>query len=243
MRRILLPLLLALLCACASTVPAPEATSATSATSPPAAAATAPAATDSSRWELDIQAFEREDAVVRRRPGSIVFVGSSSIRLWQGLDTDFPGVPIINRGFGGSRVYDSLHYADRIVTPYQPRAVVFYAGDNDLHEGRTPAQVRDDFAAFVERVRAAAPQVRIGFISIKPSPSRAALLPQVREANALVRAYARQAKGVDYLDVYTPMLQASGAPRPELFLEDALHMNRSGYDIWAGVVGAWLGKL
>ncbi|MGJ7901489.1 SGNH/GDSL hydrolase family protein [Lysobacter sp. 1R34A] len=240
MRRILLPLLSALLCACASTAPAPEAATAAAA---PVAVRTAPAATDSSRWELDIQAFEREDAVVRRRPGSIVFVGSSSIRLWRSLDTDFPGVAIINRGFGGSRVYDSLHYADRIVTPYQPRAVVFYAGDNDLHEGRTPAQVRDDFVAFVERVRAAAPQARIGFISIKPSPSRAALLPQVREANALVRAYAQQAKGVDYLDVYTPMLQASGAPRPELFLEDALHMNRSGYAIWADVVGAWLGKL
>lgn len=240
MRRILLPLLLALLCACASTAPAPEAATAAAV---PAAVRTAPAAADSSRWEPDIQAFEREDAVVRRRPGSIVFVGSSSIRLWRSLDTDFPGVAIINRGFGGSRVYDSLHYADRIVTPYQPRAVVFYAGDNDLHEGRTPAQVREDFVAFVERVRADAPQARIGFISIKPSPSRASLLPQVREANALVRAYAQRAKGVDYLDVYTPMLQASGAPRPELFLEDALHMNRSGYDIWVDVVGTWLGKL
>ncbi|MGO0999390.1 SGNH/GDSL hydrolase family protein [Lysobacter sp. CA196] len=238
MRRILHPLLLALVCACASTAPAPEA--ATTAAAAPAAAATA---TDSSRWEINIQAFEREDAVVRRRPGSIVFVGSSSIRYWQSLDTDFPGVAIINRGFGGSRVYDSLYYAERIVTPYQPRAVVFYAGDNDLSEGRTPAQVRDDFAAFVERVRAAVPQARIGFIAIKPSPSRAALLPQVREANALVRAYAQQAKGVDYLDVYRPMLQASGAPRPELFLDDALHMNRSGYEIWTDVVGAWLGKL
>jgi len=238
MRRILFPLLLALLCACASTAPTPEA--ATTPAAVPAAAETAPASTDSSRWETDIQAFEREDAVVRRRPGSIVFVGSSSIRYWRSLDTDFPGVAIINRGFGGSRVYDSLYYADRIVTPYQPRAVVFYAGDNDLSEGRTPVQVRDDFAAFVERVRAAAPQARIGFISIKPSPSRAALLPQVREANALVRAYAQQAKGVDYLDVYTPMMQASGAPRPELFLEDALHMNRGGYEIWTDVVGAWL---
>src|SRR5688500_17320352 len=99
MRRILLPLLLALLCACASTAPSPQ-VAAASATTP---AAVAPAATDSSRWELDIQAFEREDAVVRRRPGSVVFVGSSSIRLWQSLDTDFPGVAIINRGFGGSR--------------------------------------------------------------------------------------------------------------------------------------------
>jgi len=242
MRRILLPLLLVLLGACASTAPTPEAVT-TAAAAPAAAASATESATDSSRWELDIQAFEREDAVVRRRAGSVVFVGSSSIRYWQSLDTDFPGVASINRGFGGSRVYDSLYYADRIVAPYQPRAVVFYAGDNDLSEGRTPLQVRDDFAAFVERVRAAAPQARIGFISIKPSPSRAALLPQVREANALVRAYAQQAKGVDYLDVYTPMLQASGAPRPELFLDDALHMNRSGYEIWTDVVGAWLGRL
>lgn len=205
----------------------------------------APAAvvSDSTKWEPDIVAFEQQDAVVRRMPGGIVFVGSSSIRLWESLHEDFPGVPIINRGFGGSRVRDSTWYADRIVTPYQPRAIVFYAGDNDLFEGRTPQQVRDDFEAFVDKVRASLPEVRIAFIAIKPSPSRATLLPRVREANALVREYAKGVGGVDYLDVFLPMLDAQGHPRPELFVEDQLHLNRSGYAIWAGVVRPWLAGL
>ncbi|MDI9239591.1 SGNH/GDSL hydrolase family protein [Lysobacter sp. LF1] len=229
MTRFVLLLGLALLAAC-STLPATR----------DAAAATA---NDSAQFEPDIAAFERVDSGVRRMPGSVVFVGSSSIRLWDSLGEDFPGVAVINRGFGGSRVRDSTYYADRIVTPYQPRAIVFYAGDNDLQEGRTPRQVRDDFVAFVERVRGTLPQVPIAFIAIKPSPSRVALLPQVREANALVRAYAAEEDGIDFLDVYLPMLDGEGQPRDELFLDDQLHMNRSGYAIWAGVVRPWLAGL
>ncbi|GAA5072214.1 SGNH/GDSL hydrolase family protein [Lysobacter panacisoli] len=201
-----------------------------------------PVVADSSQFEADIAAFEQADALVRRMPGSVVFVGSSSIRLWDSLHDDFPGVALINRGFGGSRVRDSTYYADRIVAPYQPRAVVFYAGDNDLFEGRTPLQVRDDFVSFVERVREAQPGLPIAFIAIKPSPSRAALLPKVREANARVRAYAKD-HDVAYLDVYLPMLDAQGQPREELFVEDGLHLNASGYAIWTGVVRPWLSGL
>jgi len=242
MRRCLFVCLALALSACVGAPPRSAAADAAAA-APAATVADGAAPRDSAQWEADIRAFEAEDARVRRRPGGVVFVGSSSIRYWTTLDQDFPGVASINRGFGGSRVYDSLHYAERIVLPYRPRAVVFYAGDNDLSEGRSPQQVRDDFAAFVQRVRQAEPQARIGFVSIKPSPSRAALLPQVRAANALVRDYAASASGVDYLDVYTPMLDPAGAPRAGLFLQDQLHMNRDGYAIWKGVVGAWLGRL
>lgn len=202
-----------------------------------------PAAGDSTMWEADIAAFERADRSIRHAPGAVVFVGSSSIRMWDTLAADFPGVPIINRGFGGSRVRDSTWYADRIVTRYRPGAVAFYAGDNDLVEGRSPHQVRDDFVAFVAEVRRSVPDARIGFIAIKPSPSRQALLPQMRQANRLVRAYAQATPGVDYLDVFTPMLDADGQPRRELFLADMLHMNRLGYEIWIDVVGPWLRAL
>lgn len=229
MNRFVLLLGLALLAACSS--------------HPATRADATAAAADSLQFEPDIAAFERVDSVVRRMPGSVLFVGSSSIRLWESLGDDFPGVAVINRGFGGSRVRDSTYYADRIVTPYQPRAIVFYAGDNDLQEGRTPRQVRDDFVAFVERVRETLPQVPIAFIAIKPSPSRVALLPQVREANALVREYAAKEEGIDFLDVYLPMLDGKGQPREELFLDDHLHMNRSGYAIWVGVVRPWLAGL
>ncbi|HEY5851051.1 MAG TPA: SGNH/GDSL hydrolase family protein [Lysobacter sp.] len=221
---------LALLTACAST---------------PTPSSNAPAvhADDSKKWEPDIAAFEKADSVVRRRPGGVVFVGSSSIRLWSSLGDDLPGAAPINRGFGGSRIRDTTYYAQRIVTPYQPRAVVVYAGDNDLAEGRTPQQVRDDFAALVTQLRGQLPQARIAFVSIKPSPARQALMGRMREANQLVREYARRQQGVDFLDVATPMLGADGQPRGELFLDDRLHMNQSGYAIWTDVVGKWLDTL
>lgn len=244
MHRILSLLLIAALTACAAApnrqtaVASPD-----SATTIPAAAAPEGAAPrDSREWEPTVQAWEAEDARVRRMPGAVVFVGSSSIRYWTTLAEDFPGVVSINRGYGSSRAYDSVYYADRIVNAYQPRAVVFYAGENDLNEGRSPQQVRDDFAAFVQRVQAGTPKARIGFVSIKPSPSRRSILPQVVQANALIRDYIKTVQGVDYLDVFTPMLDASGEPREELFLADRLHMNRTGYAIWIKVVGPWLAK-
>ncbi|WP_345777983.1 SGNH/GDSL hydrolase family protein [Lysobacter capsici] len=244
MHRILSLLLILALTACAATPGRQTAAAATdSATTTPAAAAPEGAAPrDSREWEPTVQAWEAEDARVRRMPGAVVFVGSSSIRYWTTLAEDFPGVVSINRGYGSSRVYDSVYYADRIVNAYQPRAVVFYAGENDLNEGRSPQQVRDDFAAFVQRVQAGTPKARIGFVSIKPSPSRRAILPQVVQANALIGDYIKTVQGVDYLDVFTPMLDASGEPREALFLADRLHMNRTGYAIWIKVVGPWLAK-
>lgn len=232
MRPLIALLLTALLAACA-TLPQPL----------PAEGIATTTADGSAQWEADIAAFEQADSVVRRRPGGVVFVGSSSIRMWQTLADDFPAVATTNRGFGGSRVRDSTYYADRIVTAYHPRAVVFYAGDNDLFEGRTPRQVRDDFAAFVARVHRASPETSIAFVAIKPSPSRLSLLPQMREANRLVREFAETEPRVDYLDVHTPMLDASAMPRTGLFLDDQLHMSRAGYAVWVAVVAPWLGAL
>ena len=175
-------------------------------------------------------------------PQGVLFVGSSSIRLWESLATDFPGQPVINRGFGGSQVRDSTWYADRIVIPYAPRLIVFYAGDNDLQAGRTPVQVRDDFVAFVQRVRQDLPETRIAYISIKPSPSRAKLMPQMAAANALIRHAASRLHKVDFIDVYNRMLTPSGTPRPELFGQDQLHMSRAGYDIWREAVAPELAR-
>lgn len=244
MRRLALLLLIALLTACTATTARPADASAAPVASPAPLAESPPgtAPRDSGEWEATVQAWEAQDARVRRMPGGVVFVGSSSIRLWTTLAEDFPGVATINRGYGSSRAYDSVHFADRIVNAYQPGKVVFYAGENDLNEGRTPRQVRDDFVAFVRKVQVGTPKARIAFISIKPSPSRAAILPQVREANALIHDYIRGVRGVDYLDVFTPMLDAGGQPREALFGSDRLHMNREGYAIWVRVVGAWLDK-
>lgn len=192
------------------------------------------------RWNPAIVVFEAADQQQLPPAGSILFIGSSSIEHWKSLAADFPEVSVINRGFGGSVISDSTYFADRIVAPYRARAIVMYAGDNDLQEGCSPEQVRDDFAAFVRKARAVDPGVPIAFIAIKPSVARAVLLPEIRQANALVRAYAAKQKDVTYLDVFTPMLGKGGRPQPELFGADGLHMNRKGYLLWIGVIKPWV---
>ena len=194
---------------------------------------------DHAQWNSAIAAFEAADRTHAPAPGSILFIGSSSIEHWKSLAADFPEVKVINRGFGGSVVSDSTFFADRIVAPYRARAIVMYAGDNDLQEGNSPEQVRDDFAAFVRKARTVDPGVPIAFVAIKPSVARAVLLPQIRQANALVRAYAATQKDVTYLDVFTPMLK-DGAPQPDLFGEDGLHMNRKGYLLWINIIKPWV---
>lgn len=191
-------------------------------------------------WEEDMARFAKDDAAHPVKPGGVLFVGSSSIRFWTSLATDFPGVQTLNRGFGGSEIRDSTWYADRIVVPYKPRLIVFYAGDNDLNSGRSPQQVRDDFVAFVTRVRRDLPKTRIVYLSIKPSPSRAALMPKMAEANALIRTAAAGLKQIQFVDVYTPMLGADGQPRAELFGPDKLHMNAAGYALWRDTLRPYL---
>ena len=142
---------------------------------------------DHAQWNLAIAAFEAADRTQAPAPGSILFIGSSSIEHWKSLAADFPELNVTNRGFGGSVISDSTFFADRIVAPYHARAIIMYAGDNDLQEGTSPEQVRDDFAAFVRKARSVDPGVPIAFIAIKPSVARAVLLREIRQANALVR--------------------------------------------------------
>lgn len=183
-------------------------------------------------WAGDMAQFAEQDAASPPPRGGIEFIGSSSIRMWESLAADFPGQPVFNRGFGGSEVRDSTWYADRLVIPYAPCKVFFYAGDNDLNSGRSPAQVRDDVVAFVNRVHRDLPKTTVEIISIKPSPSRAQLLPAVVEANGLIRKALATLPNTGYTDVYTPMLGADGQPRAALFREDMLHMTPEGYAIW-----------
>ena len=196
--------------------------------------------TGSAIWEKDIQNFEAADKANPPKPGAILFIGSSSIEHWKDVAADFPDKRVLNRGFGGSRIADSTWYAGRIVVPYKPSMVVFYAGDNDVNDGHSAQQVFDDYLAFVARVRRDLPATPIAFISIKPSPSRAALLPVMTEANAKIRAYAAAHPHLAYIDVASGMLDAKGQPRAELFGPDMLHMNRAGYDLWRGIIAPYL---
>lgn len=187
---------------------------------------------DTARFAAELNAFIRADSVAPPPPSPVLFVGSSSIRMWTSLAADFPGLPVLNRGFGGSRMDDVLRYADRVVFRYEPRTIVLYEGDNDIQDGRTPARVAGDLAEFLSRVRRTQPLTRVVCLSVKPSPSRWTLIDKMRQTNALMRTVVAQDTMATFVDVFTPMLGADGRPRPELYLADSLHMTPAGYAIW-----------
>ncbi len=185
------------------------------------------------QWKPDIDALTARDVSNPPPQHGVLFVGSSSIKNWTPtLAADFPNIPVIDRGFGGSQLADSTRFADRIVIPYHPNVVVLYAGDNDINEGRAADQVVVDFREFVARVRKDLPHTAIVYITIKPSTSRWKLWPQMRAANDGIAAWSKTQKDVRVVDVATRMLDANGQPRSELLLEDGLHMRLAGYAIW-----------
>lgn len=188
------------------------------------------------RWEAKIRELEHRMAERPVKPGGIVFAGSSSIRLWD-VKTSFPEMPISNQGFGGSHIVDSIHFYDRIIAPLQPSAIVLYAGDNDVAAGREAETVRDDFAQFVKTARQAnGPTTVILFISIKPSLSRWKLAPEMRKANQLIQEYCRQQSGLEFVDLWNPMLGQDGTPQKRLFQPDGLHLNGEGYRLWTATL-------
>ena len=199
------------------------------------------AAANDGRWKESLDAFAAADEARMPKPGGIVFVGSSSIRLWNDLEKEFAGpTAITKRGFGGSRMLDCAELLHELVVRYKPRTVVVYAGDNDLAEGRLPQEVLASFKAFVAGVRHQLPDARIAYLSIKPSPLRVALLPEVRETNALIEAYSEANANLDFIDVHNHMLDVDGRPRPEFFLPDRLHLNARGYALWKSVIAEHL---
>ncbi|MBC7681007.1 MAG: GDSL family lipase [Ferruginibacter sp.] len=201
----------------------------------------APLLTPQTRWQSSLDAFDKADHDRLPANDGVLFVGSSTIRMWTSLSDDFRQVPvIINRGFGGSTMADCNYFVRELVIRYKPKQVLVYAGDNDLSEGRSPADVRDSFAKFVRSVRAELPEARISYISIKPSPLRLELLPKIRQTNTLIADYVHTVKDVRYIDIFQPMLDAEGQPRPELFLPDRLHLNDAGYRLWKSIITAQL---
>ena len=194
-------------------------------------------------FEDEILRFEAADKARPPAEGGVLFVGSSSIRMWSSVATDFPQYATLNRGFGGSAISDSVRNADRIVTPYKPRAIVFFAGTNDLAGGKSVETVVMDYKAFVERVRAKLPTVPIAFIAITPAPSRWSKIGEIRQANALVKAYSDATPNLWFVDTYPRMVNNIGGPRPELFGPDNLHMVAKGYAIWKEEVGKVLERM
>lgn len=193
------------------------------------------------RWKKELDAFSAADRQQMPPPGGVLFVGSSSIRFWSGLETAFADQPVvIKRGFGGSRLSESADLVHRLVLPYQPRLVVLYAGENDIHEGASPPELLAHFQRFVQQVQGALPATRVAYMAIKPSPSRTAHVGAMREANLLIQTFVLQHDNLDYIDVHTAMLDNDGRPRPELFVRDQLHLSAEGYGLWRQIVSAHL---
>jgi lysophospholipase L1-like esterase len=187
------------------------------------------------KWEKEIAAIEKRLKDSPPKPDSDFFVGSSTIRLWD-LKKSFPDLNAVNVGFGGSRIPDSTHFAPRILVPYKPRTIVFYAGDNDLAGGRSPKQVADDFSAFAATIRRDLPKTRIVFIAVKPSIARWKLRDKQQEANLLVKDVCGKDPQLKLLDLGPKMLGSDGKPNPDLFVKDGLHLSAKGYEIWAPAV-------
>jgi lysophospholipase L1-like esterase len=199
------------------------------------------AQTKPSRWANELAEFQRQDDQRRPQPGGIVFVGSSSIRMWD-VETLLPGYGIVNRGFGGSQMSDALEHMDRLVLVHRPRLVVLYEGDNDIAAGESPADVAKEFQEFARRLRVALPETQLVYLSIKPSLARWELYRQMQQANAAIEAYCQQDDRCRFVDVSQVMLNDQRQPRPELFLADGLHLNETGYRLWSDLVRPLLNK-
>jgi lysophospholipase L1-like esterase len=200
---------------------------------------------DPTVWAGEMRRFDKLD----RRDGApsnvIVFTGSSSIRFWSTLPADMSPLPVLNRGFGGSQIDDVTYYAERVALRYRPKAIVFYAGENDMagvlwSRKKTPQEVRDAFRRFCEKIFAAAPNTPIYFISIKPPKRRIAQWPHMQVANRLIRDYCASDRRLHYIDIVPAMSDALGSPRLDLYVWDGLHMNAQGYAIWTSLVKAAL---
>jgi len=193
------------------------------------------------RFETEIAAFEKWDRQNAVPQNCILFVGSSSIRLWQTAEA-FPDLPVVNRGFGGSTISDVNHFADRIVFKYKPTTIVIYAGDNDIAAGGSPDRVVADFETFAKSVHERLPNTQLIYLAIKPSPLRWKMWPQAQTVNERIQQLTKKNDHDVYVDSATPILGDDGQPRKELFRDDGLHMNLKGYAAWNKVLAPILAK-
>jgi len=194
-----------------------------------------PSGNPAERWENAIQKFETEDTKQMPELGQTLFVGSSSIRLWN-TGRSFPGTTIINRGFGGSQISDVNYFFDRIVAKYRPSVIVLYAGDNDIANGKTAESVVSDFMVFWTKIKQIIPDCTVIYIPIKPSLSRWKMWPEMEATNQEIRRFAKRQYNLRVAGIVKPMLGSNGEPKPDLFVQDGLHLNQQGYQVWTQVV-------
>lgn len=192
-------------------------------------------------FENEIKSFQQADKEAMPPKGSILFIGSSSIRLWDDLESRFHDLPIVKRGVGGCELADFVqHYMDKIVFPYDASKIVVYAGENDIANGKSSQSVIERFEQLWNQIREQQGDVPIYFLAIKPSNSRIQLMPAMEEANKGIRAFLKNKKNGTYIDVASVVLNAAGQPDDALFKEDRLHLNDKGYDLWEAIIRPYL---
>ncbi|WP_221031358.1 SGNH/GDSL hydrolase family protein [Actomonas aquatica] len=190
-------------------------------------------------WEEEVAGIEAREQKAPVPAGGILFTGSSSIRLWKTLAADYPELPVINRGFGGSQISDLIAYFDRLVLPWKPRQIVVYSGTNDISDGEAAEQVLADWAMLCGMIERELPGTRIALIAAAPNPARWAQRETQERFNTLAAAFCAR-NGYDFIDVWTPMLGPDGEPSRDIYVEDKLHMNAAGYAMWREIVAPYL---
>ena len=197
-------------------------------------------AQDSLRFQKEVDKLIAGDSTVNKK-NLILFTGSSSIRFWPDLNIYFPKHNILNRGFGGSEMIDLINYVDKLILPYNPKQIFIYEGDNDINAGKNPDKILQEADRLLLLIRGKlSRKVQVVFISPKPSISREPRKDKYLAYNQKLRSWTKQKRNVVFIDVWTPMLDADGNVRKDLFLGDGLHMNKKGYDIWAKVIGPYI---
>lgn len=197
-------------------------------------------AQDTDRFKDEVEALSKKYENIQWERGGIVFTGSSSIRLWNTLEQDFPNTNIINTGFGGSQTHHLINHLDQLVLHFEPQKVFIYEGDNDINAGKPVRQILEEFFEIIGKVTEVVPSAQIYFISAKPSPSRWEKRGQYELFNEQLKKFAMNHSNANFIDIWTPMLGKDGRPKPELFIEDNLHMNEKGYAIWTKAMKPYL---
>jgi len=187
-------------------------------------------------FENEIRSYEKQDSISMPAKGQILFIGSSSFRIWKTFATDLAGISAINRGFGGSTMTDALYYFDRMVLTYAPSTVVVYEGDNDLAKGKSPEELAKEYEDFSNRLKKSLPKTKLVYLAVRPSLSRIALVEKQKQFNTWLENYCKSQKGRFYLDMHTPFYLPDGTVMPDIFIADRLHLNGKGYQIFSAKI-------
>ena len=236
------PILIALLSLIAGTVLVTARAQSVGSPNHPAAAVFSANPVQANPFESEVTSLEARLLQAPAASSPIVFYGSSSIRLWKSLQQDFSGYAVLNIGFGGARLADCVQYANRLVLPRKPAAIVIYAGDNDLAFGTPPETVFSSFQKLFWIFRGYSPSIPIAFVSVKPSPARLIFFGNILKFNQLVRDFLKTQPETDYIDVFDDMLGQDHKPVLDLFVNDHIHLSPAGYQIMRRDIGEFLSQ-